>query len=144
MSRSVPSSCLLRKRMLFDMPVDFGAINRLRYFVTKFLSFYNVWVVIYFLELTSISSSIKDGEWWEVRKTRDAIFAPFIHSNIYLRTSDFDGSGIHSCYSYKVVEKATIIRHGTFCYPASTSKFYKSGIAFLFCKIFRSHYHRNE
>ena len=73
-----------------------------------------------FIILYSLSTVAIDEDWWEVQKTEDKIFAPYSHSTILLRHSDLDESGIHSCYSYRIItETSLLLNHGTFCYPSS-------------------------
>jgi hypothetical protein len=60
------------------------------------------------------------GEWWRLERSNDTLFNAFNTSTIYIRTTDADESGVHSCYDYKVVSdiNQTETHHNTFCYPS--------------------------
>eukprot|EP01035_Chromulina_nebulosa_P028979 gene28979-38333_t len=76
-------------------------------------------VVVPAVILNSLNTAVIEEDWWEVQKTEDKIFAPYSHSTILLRHSDLDESGIHSCYSYRIItENSLLLNHGTFCYPS--------------------------
>lgn len=83
-------------------------------------------LLVQFLLIVALydESSSEKSEWWEVEKTNDKLFAPYKNSQILLRHSDLDESGLHSCYSYKIVEKKLLLSQGTFCYPSSNTSFF--------------------
>lgn len=84
--------------------------------------------------------SDQQSKWWEVQQTNETLFDGLDKYHIYLRFSDIDDGGIHSCYQYQLVLRTTkaIEYVNTFCYPSLVITAYrKSGSSAAYSLISR-------